>query len=197
MAEISEDRRARRSRKLLKQGFMDLLREKGFSRISVRDITERADVNRGTFYLHYPDTAALMRSVEEDMLDEAQTLISAHLGEAMEGNSLRPLFEPLLDYVVAHRDACAALFRNDSCSGFLEGIQRLACANGRRLIARRYSALTEEQLSYFSSFVAFGLTGLMKTWFDKGMSLPKEELLETSDKLVKGAAFALCGDVTT
>ena len=79
MAEISEDRRARRSRKLLKQGFMDLLREKGFSRISVRDITERADVNRGTFYLHYPDTAALMRSVEEDMLNEAQALINDHL----------------------------------------------------------------------------------------------------------------------
>ncbi len=197
MAEISEDRRARRSRKLLKQGFMDLLREKGFSRISVRDIAERADVNRGTFYLHYPDTTALMRSVEEDMLNEAQALVDAHFQEAVEGNSLRPLFEPLLDYVVAHREACATLFKNDSCSGFLEGIQRLACVNGRRLIARRYSALTEEQLSYFSSFVAFGLTGLMKTWFDRGMSLPKEALLETSDKLVKGAAFALCGDPAT
>lgn len=192
MAEISEDRRARRSRKLLKQGFMDLLREKGFSRISVRDITERADVNRGTFYLHYPDTAALMRSVEEDMLNEAQALINAHLQEAMEGNSLRPLFEPLLDYVVAHRDACATLFRNDSCSGFLEGIQKLACENGRPLLARRYSALTDEQLTYFSSFVAFGLTGLMKTWFDMGMSLQKERLLETADQFVMGAAASLC-----
>ena len=197
MAEISEDRRARRSRKLLKQGFMDLLREKGFSRISVRDITERADVNRGTFYLHYPDTAALMRSVEEDMLNEAQTLISAHLREAMEGNSLRPLFEPLLDYVVGHREACATLFRNDSCSGFLEGIQRLSCENGRPLLARRYSALTDEQLTYFSSFVAFGLTGLMKTWFDRGMSLPKERLLETADQFVTGAASALCGEAAT
>ena len=192
MAEISEDRRARRSRKLLKQGFMDLLREKGFSRISVRDITERADVNRGTFYLHYPDTAALMRSVEEDMLNEAQALINDHLQEAMEGNSLRPLFEPLLDYVVAHRDACATLFRNDSCSGFLEGIQKLACENGRPLLARRYSALTDEQLTYFSSFVAFGLTGLMKTWFDMGMALRKERLLEIADQFVMGAAASLC-----
>ena len=197
MSEISEDRRARRSRKLLKQGFMDLLREKGFSRISVRDITERADVNRGTFYLHYPDTAALMRSVEEDMLNEAQALIDAHLREAMEGNSLRPLFEPLLDYVVEHREACATLFRNDSCSGFLEGIQKLSCENGRRLLARRYSALTEEQLTYFSGFAAFGLTGLMKTWFDGGMSTPKEQLLELADKFVTGAAASLRGQVST
>ncbi|MBR0282214.1 MAG: TetR/AcrR family transcriptional regulator C-terminal domain-containing protein [Oscillibacter sp.] len=191
MADVSEDRRVKRSRKLLKQGFMDLLREKGFARISVRDITDRADMNRGTFYLHYPDTAALMRSVEEDMLQEAQTLIDAHLQEAMDGHSLRPLFEPLLDYVVERRDACATLFKNDSCSGFLEGIQRLACENGRRLIARFYPALTESQAAYFTSFAAFGLTGLMKTWFDGGMSLPKERLLELADNLVTGAASAL------
>ena len=197
MAELSEDRRAKRSRRLLKQGFMDLLREKGFSRISVRDITERADVNRGTFYLHYPDTTALMRSVEEDMLNEAQSLIDAHLQEAVEISSLRPLFEPLLDYVVAHREACATLFKNDSCSSFLEGIQKLVFENGHRLIERRYSVLTEEQLSYFSSFVAFGLTGLMKQWFDNGMSLSKEELLQTADKLVLGAAGALCGEPVT
>lgn len=194
MAEGSEDRRARRSRRMLKQGFMDLLREKGFSHISVRDITDRADMNRGTFYLHYPDTTALMRSVEEDMLNEAQSLIDGHLQEAVEGNSLRPLFEPLLDYVVAHRDACATLFKNESCSGFLEGIQQLACRNGRRLIESRYAALTEEQLTYFSGFVAFGLTGLMKTWFDHDMSTPKETLLRTSDQLVMGAAAALRGE---
>lgn len=194
MAEISDDRRARRSRKLLKQGFMDLLREKGFSRISVRDITERADMNRGTFYLHYPDTAALMRSVEDDMLDEAQALISEHLREAMEGNSLRPLFEPLLDYVVARREDCETLFKNDSCSGFLEKIQRLACENGRQLLQRRYPELSEEQLTYFSGFAAFGLTGLLKTWFDRGMSLPKEELLRAADKLATGAASAFGGE---
>ena len=131
------------------------------------------------------------------MLNEAQALIDAHLQEAMEGNSLRPLFEPLLDYVLSHRDACATLFRNDSCSGFLEGIQRLTCENGRRLLRRRYSALTEEQLSYFSSFAAFGLTGLLKTWFDRGMSLPKEELLGTADKLVMGAALSLGGECAT
>ena len=190
MAEQTEDRRTRRSKKMLKQGLMELLREKGFSRISVRDITERADMNRGTFYLHYTDTTDLMRSVAEDMLGEAQKLMDAHLEEAVEGNTLRPLFEPLLDYVVAHREACATLFNNDSCSGFLEGIQKLAYRNGRRLMRVHYAALTDEQLNYFTSFLAFGLTGLMKTWFDCGMSMPKEELLRTADKLVLGCASA-------
>ena len=191
MMKPSDDRRAKRSRRLLKQGLMDLLREKAFSHISVRDITDRADMNRGTFYLHYPDTTALIRSVEEDMIREAQALLDEHFQEAMDGNSLRPLFEPLLDYVVSHREACATLFRNDACSGFLDGIQNLTFENGRRLLQRRCGDLTEEQLTYVSSFVAFGLTGLIKTWFDRNMSMPRETLLQTSDKLVTGAVAAL------
>ena len=118
MAELSGDRRARRSRRLLKQGLLELLREKRFFQISVRDITDRMDLNRGTFYLHYPDTAALMCSVEDDMLSEAQKLVEAHMQETVEGNSLRPVFEPVLDYVVEHREECQALFNNDSSSSF-------------------------------------------------------------------------------
>ena len=70
MENKQEDRRSRRSRKLLKQGLLELMKEKRFSAISVRNVTDRMDLNRGTFYLHYPDTTALLRSLEEDMLAE-------------------------------------------------------------------------------------------------------------------------------
>ncbi|MBQ9346505.1 MAG: TetR family transcriptional regulator C-terminal domain-containing protein, partial [Oscillibacter sp.] len=88
----------------------------------------------GTFYLHYPDTTALMRSVESDLLGEIQALVDAHMGETVEGRSLRPVFEPVLDYVVAHRETCAALFNSDSASGFLEQLQKLVYRNGKALL---------------------------------------------------------------
>ena len=191
MAELFEDRRVRRTRKLLKQGLLDLLREKRFFQISVRDITERADMNRGTFYLHYPDTVALMRSVETDMVEEVQQLINAHMPETMESNSLRPVFEPLLDYVIAHREACASLFANDSSSGFLEQLQSLVYENGVNLIRAWYAPDSEDDLTYPLSFIAYGLVGLLKAWFDREMTLPREELLRAADKMVNGATGAL------
>lgn len=193
MADTSGDRRSRRSRRLLKQGLLELLREKGFSHISVRDITERMDMNRGTFYLHYQDTTALMRSIEADMLSEAQALIESHLTEVVEAGSLRPVFEPLLDYVVEHREACRSLFANDSGSGFLGGIQRLAYENGKKLIESTYHNLDDEKLSYYTTFAAFGLTGLMKAWFDHGMALPKEDLLSMADRMVVGSGRSVAG----
>ena len=64
MHKNSDDRRAKRSRRLLKDSLLALMQEKRFKDISARDITEGADLNRGTFYLHYSDTQALLESIE-------------------------------------------------------------------------------------------------------------------------------------
>ena len=50
----------RRTRRMLKQGLAELMREKEFNDISIKDITDRMDLNRGTFYLHYADTYELL-----------------------------------------------------------------------------------------------------------------------------------------
>ena len=54
------DPRVRRTRLLLEQAFMSLLEEKGFQAVTVQDITERAGVNRATFYAHFTDKYALL-----------------------------------------------------------------------------------------------------------------------------------------
>ena len=63
-----EDRRIRRTKKLLKQALAQLMDEKEFKDITVKDITERADLNRGTFYLHYTDTYDILNKIENEIL---------------------------------------------------------------------------------------------------------------------------------
>src|ERR1700690_1925078 len=50
-----EDPRVKRTRLLLEQAFMVVLKEKGFQTITVQDIAQRAGVNRATFYAHFED----------------------------------------------------------------------------------------------------------------------------------------------
>ena len=47
------------------------------------------------------------------------------------------------------------------------------------------------RLDYLLSFVAYGLIGLVKVWFDGGMALPKEDLIAEADRMVTGAADRL------
>lgn len=62
------DRRVERTRQLLQQAFREVVLEKGFAATSIQDITERANVNRGTFYLHFADKYMLLDTfVREDL----------------------------------------------------------------------------------------------------------------------------------
>jgi len=54
------DPRVKRTRASLEQAFVALLHEKGFQAITVQDITQRAGLNRATFYAHFPDKYALL-----------------------------------------------------------------------------------------------------------------------------------------
>jgi AcrR family transcriptional regulator len=54
------DPRVKRTRDLLEKAFLEVLNEKGFHAITVQDITERAGVNRATFYAHFADKFALL-----------------------------------------------------------------------------------------------------------------------------------------
>lgn len=65
-----EDPRAHRSRAMLREALLGLMRERGFDSISVQDITERAQLNRSTFYLHYRDKDELLTHVMRDMILE-------------------------------------------------------------------------------------------------------------------------------
>jgi AcrR family transcriptional regulator len=67
------DPRVKRTRQLLEQAFMDTLREKGFQTVTVQDITERAGVNRATFYAHFQDKYALLdHSIRQGFLQEIE-----------------------------------------------------------------------------------------------------------------------------
>ena len=77
------DPRVKRTRKLLQQAFMELFQEKGFSTISIQDITDRATVNRATFYAHFPDKYALLDSI---MRDQFQNVVASQLLTGSKGS---------------------------------------------------------------------------------------------------------------
>ena len=65
------DRRTRRTRRSLREALFALILEKGYDAVTIEHITERADLGRTTFYLHYRD--------KEDLLLEAIDTIAAEL----------------------------------------------------------------------------------------------------------------------
>ena len=75
MGEKKEYRSAVRSRKLIRRAFMDLLKEKSFEKITVTDIVKCADINRSTFYAHYPDVLGLIEEIQRETVDYVQLVL--------------------------------------------------------------------------------------------------------------------------
>ena len=70
--EKKEYRSAVRSRKMIRQAFFELLKEKNFEKITVTDVVKKADVNRSTFYAHYPDVMGVVEEIQEEILQYTQ-----------------------------------------------------------------------------------------------------------------------------
>ena len=76
MGEKKEYRSAVRSRRMIRKAFLDLLREKAFEKITVTDIVKRADINRSTFYAHYPDVRGLVEELMGESVDASIQLVT-------------------------------------------------------------------------------------------------------------------------
>ena len=75
---MKEDRRVRKTRSAIKSSFIELLNEKELEKITIQDIADRADINRGTFYLHYEDKYLLLSDMEDEFISQMTFLNHLH-----------------------------------------------------------------------------------------------------------------------
>lgn len=99
------DPRVKRTRTLIQQAFVDLLAEKGFQSITVQDITQRAEINRATFYAHFPDKYALLETtIYQTFRQELgkRTLNACHFSET----NLRALVLTVCEFIAQSDTHC-------------------------------------------------------------------------------------------
>ncbi len=71
-----EDRRTQRTRKMLESALIALIEEEGYDNITVQHITDRANIGRATFYLHYKDKEQLLLTTLQSLLDDLDQQLS-------------------------------------------------------------------------------------------------------------------------
>ncbi|WP_303754711.1 TetR/AcrR family transcriptional regulator [Enterococcus sp. S86.2] len=64
------DRRVRRTKKVLQESLAVLFNEKKLENITIRELTDYADVHRSTFYAHYEDIYALYTEIEDSVIEQ-------------------------------------------------------------------------------------------------------------------------------
>ncbi|MGW0903137.1 TetR/AcrR family transcriptional regulator [Streptomyces sp. NPDC002853] len=109
---MAEDRRIRRTRRALGAALVQLVLERGFTALTVEDITERADVARATFYAHFRDKEDLFARVTADLLEELGERLRPTITDSAVGFTGKPLLE-MLRHAQDERDLYRIVLRGE------------------------------------------------------------------------------------
>ena len=191
MENIKEDRRIRRTKKLLKQALAQLMDEKDFKDITVKDITERADLNRGTFYLHYTDTYDILNKIEDEILKNIQNMINQNIEKTNASDSVIPALKPIAEYIMENADICRCLINNKASVDFIEKFQNLIYDNCSDIIKRRHNVKDSKQNEFYLSFITLGIIGMVKKWLETRPMVSAEEIVVFVDQIMTYSSAAL------
>lgn len=97
------DRRVQRTRKLLREALMELILEEGYDTISIQDITDKANLGRATFYLHFKDKDDLLLDVMDQMISDFMVQVP-QLSTAQWQLQDNKAIEKLFDFAADHYD---------------------------------------------------------------------------------------------
>jgi len=160
------DRRKKYTRMVLKDSLIALLKTKSISVITVKEICERSDINRSTFYTHFRDQYDLLEHIEEEIITDLNTYLNQYNFE-QEAEALQ-MTEKLLEYVASKYDICQTLLNENSDHSFEGRIMDVA----RTFLIKNWidNYETDPNMSaYASTFVISGSIYIIKHWLANEM----------------------------
>jgi len=99
--EQKEDRRVRKTKKALREGLAELLTQKSIQKITVRELTDKVDIHRSTFYANYEDIYDLYKQTEDVVVAEIIEIFTANYT-----TDTKTFFEILFKYILENRQIC-------------------------------------------------------------------------------------------
>ena len=194
MTQSKQDRRILKTKKEIKQALTELMDEKRFEAITVRDITERANINRGTFYLHYQDKYDLLEQCEEEIIQniiETVRDVQVYDIEVLIANGKPfPFIVTILEYIQQNAGFLRAILGPNGDPSFQEKLKEVMIQNFffKKLIKDSTTIPIEILTTYISS----AHLGVIQQWLNTGMKQSSAEMASILYRIItKGPIVAI------
>ena len=191
MTETVHDQMVSRTKQLLEDALIELIEEKGFDGITIRDLAAKAGLNRGTFYLHYRDKYDLMEKVQEEILHGfLQKLRQLNPFEAMEyfaKNKPYPVMVQIFQYLKNHGRILKVLLGPKGDPAFPKKMKTLIRDNFSKKLLDNLVNISEDVSIAKEYLPAIGTSvnfGVIEQWLENGMPHPPEEMAMVYFKII-------------
>lgn len=175
--ELKMDRKTRYTRMVLQDSLIELMKEKPISKITIKELCEKADINRTTFYAHYTDQYDLLRKIEDEVLLWVKEAIITLIGKTDKSGTIEVL-EGICQYFVENSRHLQVLMSEQGDIDFQKELFTLIyeqCGMSSSSAANTGLGLNEDGFI----FVVNGSVGLIQHWLKNGFTKSAKEMAET------------------
>jgi AcrR family transcriptional regulator len=173
------DRRILYTKSALKDALFQLLLTKPIDKISVQELTDKAQINRVTFYQHYKSVNDMYISLQNEFLDVVMSIL-----QNIKEMTIDVFMSTVVQLLFENRKFCESFFGKYGSINFLEKI-----IDGGKSMAIVYwrmkgISLTDTQYTLLYQFISGGFVSIIQNWIRNNFNTPISEITINVKKLV-------------
>ena len=172
------DKRIIRTKKLIKRTMIELMQEKEVQNITVTDICNRADLNRGTFYTYHQDVFSLVSEIENEILDEVTQILDNAAQSGLGNSKVKErnlMVRQILECFNRHRDVIKIVFGDRGYITFQQKLKSLFITKFSQIIGMS-NTVFEDHDGYLVVYITSGMIGIIQEWIQTGFQKSPEEI---------------------
>jgi len=178
---LKYERKTLQTKNDIKEAFTALLEEKNFNAVTVRDITTRANINRGTFYLHYLDKYDLLEKCEQEIfhhLDEkTEEMLPSNMKHFLLSDTPHPFIINIFAYFQKNAPFLKVVLGPNGDPSFEEKLRNLII----KKMFKNVSNFTKIEnlnmpIEVITQFVSSALIGVIRYWLNTDRKQTPEEI---------------------
>ena len=165
----------------LSEVLIQLITEKPYDKISIKDITERAEIDRTTFYLHFKDKDELFARTQRQIIDD---LFAA----SVDSGKAYPRATIVFEHMAEHGDTYRSMLKIHGGTFFSIQLQDYLQDSIYPLLTEIFSSeesFDEPELGLLVSFMVGSFRGIAQWWLEAGMPYTPEEMGKRYVELLK------------
>lgn len=173
MKEMKQNRKIKYTQMVLQDSLMELMERKPFSKITIKELCEAADINRTTFYAHYTDQNSLLHEIEAEVLLSARNFVTS-LSVPMDRNGIMRITQEFLQYIADNNKHIQVLLGEQGDVNFQKDLFATIYEHCGIAISAAYSSTKE----FYFIFVLNGSVGMIQHWLKSGLTKSATEMAE-------------------
>lgn len=190
------DLRVVKTKQVLQDALLELIEEKGFERISVKLLTERAQINRSTFYAHYYDKHDLLECmIEEILLSFAEEVAPKSEEELIQTKVPKAFFLRAFHYIYKYDYFFRVMMGKNGIPSFQRQMLKIVQSYMNERLSELHPNINKVGVpkDFFIYYVSHANLGIITYWLETGLKYSPRYMAEQLTNMTVDGPFSVAG----